>query len=91
VQQPVDVGQQPALDVPQVGVGPGVDEHKLGDDVRMGPRGLQRDPQGDRLPQGTGDIRGDQPADGGDSLVKLHQRPHLPVIPGPRAPHAPFA
>jgi len=74
-QQPVDVGQQTALDVPQLGVGPGVHEHQLGEDVAVGPRDLERDLQGHRLPRRAGHVGGDEVTEGRDAAAQLDQQP----------------
>src|SRR6266542_3362531 len=74
-QQPIDVGEQAALDVPQLGGGPGVDEHQLGEDVAMGPGDLQRDVQGHRLPRGAGHVRGDELTERGHATAQLDQQP----------------
>jgi hypothetical protein len=48
-QEPVDVGQQAALDVSQLGVGARVDQHQLGEHVAVGAGDLQGDGERDDL------------------------------------------
>src|SRR5215218_4698521 len=55
-QQAVDVGQQAALDVPELEVAAGVDQHQLGQHVAVGAGDLQGDVQGHGLARGAGDL-----------------------------------